>query len=624
MKETSTELESDQEPELGCSSMESVKSPIPTSTSTTVSAEPHLFEDYDWLDLPQHIQNSFRALGYTQEIWDSDRDPESCDKVFRKLSPEEQAAARNIGYDSDLWDNEDDESSDDDSEASEEQVKPIEICSDESRDDIVRNLQAPIPENSNTIRNVSRSAMFSEEGGMKYGEVTVRPHYNHYDWKELPEQVKSACKVLNYTEEMWDTNQEPDTGRKDWDELTLEQQQAAGVLFYDAELWDNESDCNYFENKHITELRTNCFSQVSKKKCQGSYEEYYWRELPETVKKAAELLGYTEKLWNRDKDPKRCRRSWAKLSSEEQSAAMALGYNARKWDNDDEDCSSHVPISFYEDMDWDELPERIKAALKILGYTKDTWNAHEDPDSCGKKWNELCAEEQEAARDVGFDANAWNGTRRRIRKDITIGCKGSFYVLLDCLAMSAFFCIVDELFGCAQKYVGEFALNAIKIVWGLSVMFWNGQLVSWLDEDDEPTSPKKRRSKGRRKSMFNSFLNLLSWWSIYSGVNYFFDSFEDDYLHRALQSWYERIEKMAKDVFEGKDAATPADDFTCADLQQHGATFLHRVVGGMMCEWSEENWGIVSQVYYAMVFLASALGMFWFFEDNFLESCDEM
>lgn len=32
----------------------------------------------------------------------------------------------------------------------------------------------------------------------------------------------------------------------------------------------------------------------------AKYDDYDWKELPEDVRKAAEVLGYTKKIWDKD------------------------------------------------------------------------------------------------------------------------------------------------------------------------------------------------------------------------------------------------------------------------------------------------------------------------------------
>jgi hypothetical protein len=68
-------------------------------------------------------------------------------------------------------------------------------------------------------------------------------------------------------------------------------------------------------------------------------EDAWWRNLPDQVRVAAGVLGYTEELWDKDKEPPSCNKSWANLSPEEQRAATILGYNKYKWDDDEDDGS---------------------------------------------------------------------------------------------------------------------------------------------------------------------------------------------------------------------------------------------------------------------------------------------
>jgi len=66
------------------------------------------------------------------------------------------------------------------------------------------------------------------------------------------------------------------------------------------------------------------------------YEDLDWKQLPEDVRKAAELLGYTKKMWDHDKEPKLVKDSdWDDLTKEQQAAATVLGYTAGNWSDDD-------------------------------------------------------------------------------------------------------------------------------------------------------------------------------------------------------------------------------------------------------------------------------------------------
>jgi len=52
------------------------------------------------------------------------------------------------------------------------------------------------------------------------------------------------------------------------------------------------------------------------------------------VKAAAEVLGYTKKLWDADKEPATSDYDFDELTADQQSAAAVLGYDKAKWDAD--------------------------------------------------------------------------------------------------------------------------------------------------------------------------------------------------------------------------------------------------------------------------------------------------
>lgn len=67
----------------------------------------------------------------------------------------------------------------------------------------------------------------------------------------------------------------------------------------------------------------------------GKYEDYDWAELPDDAKEAATTLGYTKKMWDKDKEPDCMKLDWEELSKEQQAAAEVLGYNEKMWEEED-------------------------------------------------------------------------------------------------------------------------------------------------------------------------------------------------------------------------------------------------------------------------------------------------
>mmetsp|Transcript_25851 Transcript_25851/g.39622 ORF Transcript_25851/g.39622 Transcript_25851/m.39622 type:complete len:599 (-) Transcript_25851:343-2139(-) len=70
------------------------------------------------------------------------------------------------------------------------------------------------------------------------------------------------------------------------------------------------------------------------------YEDSDWKELPVWVREAAEAIGYTKKLWNRDKEPDVCEMDWEDLNASQQEAAKRLGYSQQVWEAQGEEATS--------------------------------------------------------------------------------------------------------------------------------------------------------------------------------------------------------------------------------------------------------------------------------------------
>ena len=63
------------------------------------------------------------------------------------------------------------------------------------------------------------------------------------------------------------------------------------------------------------------------------YDDYDWDELPKEVQDAATVLGYNQKMWDKNKDPDTEDLDWDELTPMQQEAAKVLGYNQKTWDS---------------------------------------------------------------------------------------------------------------------------------------------------------------------------------------------------------------------------------------------------------------------------------------------------
>jgi len=466
------------------------------------------YDDYSWRKLPLEVQEAAIRLGYTKEMWNEDQEPESSSKYWEELDPEEQEAAKLLGYDKTTWNSEDD-------------------------------------------------------------EMTPKD-YDPLSWKELPKHIQEAYGVLGYDEDLWDRDKSHATLDKDWEELTEAEQKAATAIGYTAETWNEDSN-----EKGKAEPQNDPAPLVEEPASTKKYEDCSWEELPSEAQDAAKLLGYTEEGWNENKEPDLTNKYWEELKSEQKEAAKVLGYNETLWNFGDKEVSP----GDYDDMFWNQLPKKIQEAYQVLGYDEDLWDRDESPAAIDKDWDALTEEERNGAIIVGYTETTWDDDAddeeddaepqnelTGIRGQVAKFMKGSSYILLDCMSMAAFFGVIESIFLIGKLFLSDNGVNALKIVFGLSIMQFSGQLRKWLGAEKET---KKARSRKTREeiTLSRSFLNLFSWWTTFAGVNHFFYAFEKEYL-------------------------------------------------------SENGWESMGYFYYCLVFLASALPMWFLFGDNFLKGCD--
>eukprot|EP00980_Cylindrotheca_fusiformis_P002726 scaffold629_cov140-Cylindrotheca_fusiformis.AAC.3 len=77
----------------------------------------------------------------------------------------------------------------------------------------------------------------------------------------------------------------------------------------------------------------------------------YWKDLPPTIRQAAQVLGYNEELWNNSEQPNESDMAFRNLSEMQQRAVLYLGSTPDQWDNNDEASSPPPPPPPPEDED---------------------------------------------------------------------------------------------------------------------------------------------------------------------------------------------------------------------------------------------------------------------------------
>lgn len=135
------------------------------------------------------------------------------------------------------------------------------------------------------------------------------------------------------------------------------------------------------------------------------FDDWEWEDLPLKIVKAAEVLGFSQKIWNNDNDPSVCEKDWKELTSEEQEAAKAMGNTKESWneteENEEED-EEEV------DMDWDEFNDTQKKAATQLGFNKNSWDTDQENPIEKLYWYQLTPEQQKAASIIGYTKMGWD------------------------------------------------------------------------------------------------------------------------------------------------------------------------------------------------------------------------
>ena len=116
---------------------------------------------------------------------------------------------------------------------------------------------------------------------------------------------------------------------------------------------------------------------------------------------ATEGLNYTKETWNTlDTNPIEAS-AFFYLSNEQKTAAKQLGFIGRTWDCD---------VNHYGDYTWSELEDySLDAYWKTLGWTQLRWYNENAPATEDMDWSELTPEQQDAARELCYFLESWDG-----------------------------------------------------------------------------------------------------------------------------------------------------------------------------------------------------------------------
>jgi len=272
-------------------------------------------------------------------------------------------------------------------------------------------------------------------------------HYRGYAWGELADEVHEEAQksyvALGWTAAMWDRDDAPEEEGKYWVELTDAQRQAAAGVCHTQETWDevaiplwskddgeggvegeqNADDLYSVEETKVAEEKQDIYEQMYSSNDKGMafngptsahnhrgiavpfFRYDPWDLLDPYLKPIARAAEYDTKSWNALGTNKLELMDWEMIGAKHHSVQKALqhlGFTEEQWD---------CYMLHYRTYDWRELKEAgVQQYYKDLGYSYETWEHEEDPDSYGMYWPDLTAAQREAAYQLGYFREVWDGT----------------------------------------------------------------------------------------------------------------------------------------------------------------------------------------------------------------------
>jgi hypothetical protein len=343
--------------------------------------------------LPPHAQAAAETLGYNQQSWDGSKKVAASSKSWKDLSADEKEAAKVLGYDRCRWDKVDYDSDEED-EASKSYSKST-----------VSSLLFSSPTDPGSYNPSMNSAK-------RFGSE-VHSYYDDVSFDRLPTEAQKAAEFLGWTRSSWNANNAVPVEEKPWKDLTDDEKAACKALGWSQSIWDD------YTGDGSVSVSTTGPSQT--------YGGCLFDDLPQVAKDAVTTLGYTASTWNNDGSVPVEEKDWGQLNGAEQQAAFVLGFSERTWNGPvghlstiasvsleatDKDSGSSIHFipghKYYKTREWSQLPTEVQRAALTLGYSDIIWETGSRSPVDDMYWEEMSPRLRAAARKLGFHQDSWN------------------------------------------------------------------------------------------------------------------------------------------------------------------------------------------------------------------------
>ena len=240
------------------------------------------------------------------------------------------------------------------------------------------------------------------------------PKFDDIHWINLPVEARAAAIRLGYTQSSWSGKGDNPIEDKEWDELSPEEQSAANVMGYNEHIWSHVMSAeNDDEDSDDDSDDGDGDSDDDDDSLIHNFSEMRWESLPADAKSAAEILHFTQTMWDEGEDNPLMEEEWGKLTVEQKRSAILLGYDEHSWggvslgNGSSCNCNNSTDLPF-EHMSWAELPRDAKEAAIKLGYTEDMWDNDEPGALELTRYDNLTEEQQFACHALGYVKTTWD------------------------------------------------------------------------------------------------------------------------------------------------------------------------------------------------------------------------
>ena len=127
----------------------------------------------------------------------------------------------------------------------------------------------------------------------------------------------------------------------------------------------------------------------------AKYEDSKWISLPVAVKRAAKELGHDKDSWNNKESVETDHYHWHDFSDEQKEAAETMGWDYDSWEHK------------YENLNWADLPKTVQEAATLLGFTSAMWDEDTWPSDLYVEWEELSDKQRNALHVLGYTKESW-------------------------------------------------------------------------------------------------------------------------------------------------------------------------------------------------------------------------